>query len=63
MIELSTKLKSGYVCDLMRAIQVIRKLKEESASITFAALGDSETWKIVTYTDAAHANVDGVGSV
>ena len=42
---------------------MIRKLKEESASITFAALGASETWRIVTYTGAAHGNVDGVGSV
>ena len=41
---------------------MIRKLRE-LASITLAILVASETWRIVTYTDAAHANVDGVGSV
>ena len=62
MIDLSTKLKKGKVSDLMRAIKVIRKLKEGEAVVKFSSL-DPNTWRIVAFTDASHANLEEVGSV
>ena len=63
MIELSTKLKKAVVNDLLRAVKAIKKLKSESAKVFFPAL-QTDTWKIVVFTDAAHANLcDGVSSM
>ena len=63
MIELSTKLKNGTVGDLIRAIKCIRKLQTGSSVVRFQNLGQFENWKLAVYTDAAHANLDGIGSV
>jgi transposase InsO family protein len=63
MIDLSTKLKQGYVADLNRAIKAIRKVKEGEAKVYFPNLGHWSQWRLVLFTDAAHANLsDGVGS-
>jgi hypothetical protein len=64
MIELSTKFKSGVVGDLVRAAKSIRKLKENEAKVYFPNLGEPQKWKMVIFTDAAHANLsDGVSSM
>ncbi len=64
MVELSTKFRKGTVSDLARAIKAVRKLKEETARIFFPPLGDVHCWKVVVFTDAAHANLcDGVSSM
>ena len=39
MIDLSTTFKRGTVCDLLRAIKAIRKLKENHSVIVFPYLG------------------------
>ena len=64
MVELSTKFKKGMVEDLIRAIKVLRKAQTELSSLTFPDLGEFQNWKIVVYTDAAHANLcDGFSSM
>ena len=64
MVELSTKFKSGTVTDMLRAIKAIRKLKEERGFVVFPNMGDSKKWKMVIFSDAAHANLnDGVSSM
>jgi hypothetical protein len=64
MIELSTHFRKGTVADIIRAVKVIRKLKEGMCRVSLPALGDASCWKIVVFSDAAHANLcDGVGSV
>ena len=64
MIELSTKLKNGTIGDHRRASKCIKKLKSGTSSIRFSPLGHEAEWKMVTFTDASHANLsDGVGSV
>ena len=64
MIELSTRFRKGIVSDLLRSVKVIHKLREGPSRVIFPALGPTELWKIVVYSDAAHANLcDGVGSV
>lgn len=63
MIDLSTKLKQGSVADLIRAIKAIGKIKEGEAKVYFPNLGHWNNWKLILFTDAAHANLsDGVGS-
>ena len=64
MIELSTKFKKGTVNDLLRAIKCIRKLKESCSNIIFPTLGSINSWRIIVFSDAAHANLsDGVSSM
>lgn len=64
MVELSTRFHEGKVEDLTRAMKIIRRLKVEDASVVFPSLGEPSRWKIVVFTDAAHANIcDGLGSV
>ena len=63
MVELSTKLQRGKVKHLIRAMKCLRKLRDENASVKFSKLGPTHDWKMVLYTDAAHANLDSVHSV
>ena len=63
MIELSTKLQKGQVKDLIRAIKCLRKLRDEDTCLKFYKLGSIKDWKIIVYTDAAHANLDSVMSI
>ena len=63
MIELSTKLKQGTVADLIRAVKCIGKLKSGVSLVKFTPLGTYKEWKLVVYTDAAFANLNGVGSI
>ena len=66
MIELSTKLKQGSVGDLLRAHKAVRKLKANHSHIYFPVLTPHHeiSWRLVVFTDAAHANIcDGTGSV
>lgn len=63
VIELSTKFQNGSVKDLVRAMKAVRKLKESRSEVFFPNLGPSSEWKIVLFSDAAHANLsDGVSS-
>ena len=58
MVDLSTKLRNGTVVDLLRAIKVIRKIKEGAATVKFRSLGDISTWKLACmFSDASHANM------
>jgi hypothetical protein len=65
MIDLSTKLKSGVVNDLLRAMKVIRNLRKTESYIHFPGLNeDVNHWRFVLFTDAAHANIcQGTGSI
>lgn len=64
-IDLSTKLKSGTVGDLLQAGKLIRKMQEYEQKLFFPSLClPVESWKLVVFTDAAHANIcNGTGSV
>ena len=64
MVDLSTKFKKREVSALIRAIEVISKLKEERAAVAFPRLGDPKNWRLLIFSDAAHANLnDGVSSM
>lgn len=63
MIELSTRLKQGTVADLIRAVKCIGKLKSGISMVKFTPLGMYQEWRLVVYTDAAFANLNGVGSI
>ena len=64
MVELSTKSQGGTVADLNRAMKAIRKLKGGDGKVVFPNLGDPVQWKMVVFSDAAHANIcNGLGSV
>ena len=52
MIDLSTKLKNGVVEDLLRAMKVVRGMKQMEAKIYFPPLSpEMNNWKIVLYSD------------
>ena len=61
MVDLSTKFRKGLVGDLIRASKVIHKLKEDPAVLVFPRMGDPRQWKLVLFTDAAHANLNDNG--
>ena len=64
MIELSTKFNCGQVCDLVMATKTIRKLKDQLSQVYYPCIGRPEEWKLIVFTDAAHANLsDGVSSM
>lgn len=64
VVELSSKFKDGHVSDLIRANKNLLKLKQHRSFIMFPNLGPCRDWKIVVFSDAAHANMsDGVSSV
>ena len=63
MIELSTRFRKGTVEDLVRAGKCLRRLKDSTSTIYFPSLGDVRKWRIIVFSDAAHANLnDGVSS-
>ena len=63
LLDLSTKLKQAKVGDLSRAIKVVSKIKEGASKVFIPAMSDKTKWNLLVYTDAAHANLNGVGSV
>ena len=63
LLDLSTKLKQGKVGDLSRAIKVVSKIRESQSRIFIPSMNDKRKWEMLVYTDAAHANLNGTGSV
>ena len=64
MIELSTKLNKGAVSDLIRAVKAVKRLKEEMAIVKIPKLDNPNNWRVIIYSDAAHANLcDGTSSM
>ena len=63
LLDLSTKLKQAKVGDLSQAIKVVSKIKEGASKLFIPAMSDKSKWKLLVYTDAAHANLNGVESV
>ena len=62
MIDMSTKLKTGTIADLIRAAKTINRLKDFKSVLRFPAL-DLTSLKIMTFTDASLGNLnEGVGS-
>jgi hypothetical protein len=64
MIVLSTKLKSGTVGDLTKAVKLTNRLKDINSIIVFPNLNnDYSKWKMLVFTDASLGNLnDGTGS-
>ena len=68
MIELSTKFRRGVVGDLLRTTKGVKKLKQGESKINFKImfpnLGGTAEWKLIVFSDAAHANLcDGINSM
>ena len=64
LTDLSTKFKNGKVSDLIKATKCIKKLKYEQSSLFFPVLNQNETWRIIVFSDASHANLSqGTGSM
>ena len=63
LIELSMKSKEATMGDLRRAGKVISRLQDINSYIFFPDIKDVESWSLVVFTDASHANLsDGVSS-
>lgn len=62
MINLSTKFTSAHVGHLVESVKVVKKLKNESVRLVFSDLGPPECWKLLLFTDASLANLNGVES-
>lgn len=63
VVELSIKFKDPLVSDIARANKAVRKLQLDEHYIAFPGLGDPNSWSILLFSDAAHANLsDGVSS-
>ena len=64
LTEISMKFKKGLLKDLFRAQKTLRQLKMDKCQIMFPNMGPSDEWRLVVFTDAAHANLcDGVSSM
>lgn len=65
LIEISMKFKCGRVEDLLRAVKAIRKVSQAKSEVLYPSdIGNPVDWRIIVFTDAAHANLcDGVSSV
>lgn len=62
-LDISTKFNRAKVEDLVQAVKVVKKIKGENSAILFPDLGIVQGWRILIFTDAAHANLcDGVSS-
>jgi len=63
LMDLSTKFNKAKIVDLLQALKAIRKVKNQDSKIFFPNLGDHSSWRLLLFTDAAHANLcDGVSS-
>ena len=59
--DMSINMKHLQVKHLLEASKLIRKLKSEYCGLVFPRLGDFRTFRLVTFTDVAYANMsDGV---
>ena len=63
LLDLSTKLKQVKVGDLSQAIKVVSKIKEGAPKLFIPTMSDKSKWKLLVYTDAVYAYLNGVGSV
>ena len=64
MVELSTKFRRGVVGDLSCATKGVKKLKQVESKIMFPNLGETAEWKLIVFTDTAHANLcDGISNM
>ena len=62
MINLSTKFNRAHTSHLKEAVKIVKKLKSERCDIMFPALDTTSGLKLVVYTDATLANLNGVDS-
>ena len=62
VVQFSTKFNDATVNDLLQLKKCIKKLKESSCEVIFPTLGRPESWSITVFSDAAHANLNGVNS-
>ena len=62
VVHFSTKFNNATVNDLLQLKKCVKKLKESSCAVTFPTLGHPESWGITVFSDAAHANLNGVNS-
>ena len=62
VVYFSTKFNGATVNDLIQLKKCIRKLKESSCEVMFPTLGHPGSWGITVFSDAAHANLNGVNS-
>jgi len=57
LIELSTKLNCGKVQDFLQVRRILNKAKDCKVDIFFPCLGKVDSWKLVLFADASHANL------
>lgn len=62
VMDLSTRLGTGTVKDLVRAAKAVRKIGQCRSALMFPPLGSVDCWKIVVFTDASFANLNKVDS-
>ena len=63
VLELSCTMKHPKVDNILKANKCVKKLRNEKCSLFFPCLGDIRNAKLMTYSDASHANLpDNVSS-
>ena len=60
--DLSASSKNATVKDIIRANKYVKKLKDQKVNIRYPNLGDIRSAKIIAYSDAAFANLQGKSS-
>ena len=63
VLELSCTMKQPKIENILKANKCIKKLRNEECFLSFPCLGDLNKMKLVTFSDASHANLpDNVSS-
>ena len=63
-VTLSMKFKAADLGDLLQAIKCIKKSTMEPTTVSFPSLATPDSWRIIVFSDASHANlVDGVSNM
>jgi ribonuclease HI len=62
MINLSTKFNRAHTSHLKEAVKAVKMLKTEKCDVVFPKLNSTQGLKLVVYTDASLANLNGVDS-
>lgn len=63
LIDFSTKFHNGTIADFIQLQKVVQNAKVNKTEILYPCLGPTNSWQLVVFTDASHANLcQGVGS-
>lgn len=63
LVDFSTKFHNGNVSDYLQLQKVVQNAKVNKTEILYPCLGSTDSWQLLVFTDASHANLcQGVSS-